>query len=1113
MSSLTGRALQGTFVPGNMGVRTIDGVGLQVRQNPLQGLLKANVTAYSAMFLIDEVTTRLDLETLDGRHLESHTLPRIWEKGEAEVSLDVSKLPPERYRLRVAILNINKERIGLSSVTFEKVEELDHNDPTSAFTGVGIALRKFFFMGKIEASVNLEMLGKWRGVTRINLRRAGEEAILETRKIPKAVAAPAIMDAPPRERVRPFATATFDTLKLPPRPYEVDAVVLNDEQQEIAHCNIAFDKVETPSWYRSIRDMNDVVPTPWTPLEGSDGEVRCWGRTYHFKGLPYPNEITTANASILSSPIQLKAVVDGTEETWQPKEATHKETSKSKVTFTSEAYSENLLLEGRTTVEFDGMMKVEITLTPREGRRIDYLALEVPIKEAHARYTHYNDVMWTYMHAPAVIREALALPFLPFIWLGDHDRGLMWFAESDESISVRDESKVIEVVPVRNCESPTVLLRINLIEIPQAVGRPFKMTFGLQATPVKPLKVGNPSNMRYGGIPTFKGMEEKRFWFPERVIYPAKGNVNISKGTLEMWVTPLFDMDKEPEDAPEHHIFTLDGQQWVYARYQIRLRWLPSDKSLLLYYYRSYEYIYILKASTEGWKEREPHHIAATWRDKVTLYVDGHPVASAPHRGLMMRNDYDEEKATLRLGFKNGWVQSPFIVDEFRISDIPREPSDFAISEEVRVDEHTLLLDHFNENFAPNGVMETTAAKISGRSGEKGGLVSDGARFEPGRFGMGIRLVPQTEPKLIWDINRDLGIRCNVCSREFMLEFRRRGIKAIVGALNQYMFQTRSPVSTFKDELGKLPKHPLQYHPHNFLLPACYNTALSDYALEDLRRRLKKDDIDGFYADGTSSPFGCTNEAHGCGYTDPLGKRRSTYPIFALREMMKRTYILFKTKKPDSLLFYHMSAIFATPTLSFADVCYGGEQFYHEKPGFRFDLDKFRVECTPAHWGIVCMYHAVTGPALSADYLLAMVTLHGSMISAGDPEVTFKRTAIWRALDAFGYEEAQWLPYWKNRNLATSSLDDVKVSMYRRKERVMLIVANVDDKTVEATVDLDLGALGLPEDFLAIEGRTGEVFSTSGSKIMVSLKPRDMHMIVLSQKSQNKAEWKQNSFM
>ncbi len=77
----------------------------------------------------------------------------------------------------------------------------------------------------------------------------------------------------------------------------------------------------------------------------------------------------------------------------------------------------------------------------------------------------------------------------------------------------------------------------------------------------------------------------------------------------------------------------------------------------------------------------------------------------------------------------------------------------------------------------------------------------------------------------------------------------------------------------------------------------------------------------------------------------------------------------------------------------------------------------------------------------------------------------------------------------------------------------MLIVANVDDKTVEATVDLDLGALGLPEDFLAIEGRTGEVFSTSGSKIMVSLKPRDMHMIVLSQKSQNKAEWKQNSFM
>jgi hypothetical protein len=174
MPSLIGKPLQGTFVPENKGVRVIDGVGLQIRQNPSEGFLNVDVMARSAVFLMNLVTAQLDLETLDGRCLEHRDLPQIWEKGEVKVSIDVSKLPPERYRLRVTILNANKERVGLSCVTFNKVEELDTGDPTSAFTGVGMALRKFFFMGKVEVSVNTEMLGRWREVTKISLLRAGE---------------------------------------------------------------------------------------------------------------------------------------------------------------------------------------------------------------------------------------------------------------------------------------------------------------------------------------------------------------------------------------------------------------------------------------------------------------------------------------------------------------------------------------------------------------------------------------------------------------------------------------------------------------------------------------------------------------------------------------------------------------------------------------------------------------------------------------------------------------------------------------------------------------------------------------------------------------------------
>ena len=43
----------------------------------------------------------------------------------------------------------------------------------------------------------------------------------------------------------------------------------------------------------------------------------------------------------------------------------------------------------------------------------------------------------------------------------------------------------------------------------------------------------------------------------------------------------------------------------------------------------------------------------------------------------------------------------------------------------------------------------------------------------------------------------------------------------------------------------------------------------------------------GIYLDDTW-PYGCANEAHGCGYVGPDGKRRVTYPLRARNETYRR---------------------------------------------------------------------------------------------------------------------------------------------------------------------------------------------------------------------------------
>jgi hypothetical protein len=73
--------------------------------------------------------------------------------------------------------------------------------------------------------------------------------------------------------------------------------------------------------------------------------------------------------------------------------------------------------------------------------------------------------------------------FYPYLWLGDGERGICWFADSDRDWVLDDTTPTIELTR----QSGTLTLRVHFITRPTRLDRPHRIVFGLQATPTKPM--------------------------------------------------------------------------------------------------------------------------------------------------------------------------------------------------------------------------------------------------------------------------------------------------------------------------------------------------------------------------------------------------------------------------------------------------------------------------------------------------------------------------------------------------------------------------------------------------------------------------------------------------
>ncbi len=884
---------------------------------------------------------------------------------------------------------------------------------------------------------------------------------------------------------------------------------------EIASVSEEAQPSPKPAWSGSKVGRIDKVLKPWTPVEVKGNSISCWGRRYSWGILPFPEEIITQNRSILSGPIRVKVVVNGKEVDWNVSERLEPASLVSSSGVSAQvkrmAQGEGLRLEGRAIVEYDGMVRIDFSISPLSlPIEVESFTVEIPYKKEFASLMH-SWPSWSKVGGEVSIHPTY-LWFSPMVWLGNEDCGLLWFAESDEGWKPAYPGKAIEITP----QDGEVVLRLHIWDKPSLLNRTQKFTMGLQATPVKPWPKDWHQQSIVGNV-WWTDIENPKVAYQAWVSYPAKGNINLERGTIEMWVKPLFDVTSKANRERDHNLFSLRFPKGS----TFRLDWEATIPGFSIYSDQHKVLSY-----APDWESEQWHHLAITWTNKeIILWIDNYPVTREEWKGL--GHQADVEGGEILVG---GYCD--FIVDELRISDIPRSSSDpgqpsrsFYLLEPPAVDNHTLLLDNFDTRFQPDRVKRTKAVKISSECGVSGGLVERGVKFVPGKFGLALQLLSSLNISPGQHL-KSLGVKVISMGGEWskfvdhptprdaskfkrvVEELHQHGIKVI--PYFGYEISDKAPEwPIYGKECIRLPEQVFSA-PHlgdQKAYAVCQRSHWADFMVEGIAKMKEEYGIDGVYLDATGIPLSCVNKLHGCGYVTEAGSRKPTYPLFAVRDTMKRIATIFEE---DGIIEHHVCDFFFLPSVGFSTCLLAAERpasfGKRGKPLLEYpfiSLEAFRALYMGQKWGVpVRVLSSWTDPYTDVE-MLSLSLLHDIPVRP-DYAMPFRieeDLSYWRALENFGADEAEWFPYWKNQKyLSSSHPSDIKVSFYKHKGKggLLLVISNLGNQDIEsAWVGINLSALGNLQLTQASNALTGESVVFKEGRINLSPLPKWNPQLIL----------------
>jgi hypothetical protein len=877
--------------------------------------------------------------------------------------------------------------------------------------------------------------------------------------------------------VRGIGNAAIDISQLPPGKYIVRSIALAEDSKELAQADAEFEQFAKPDWWRSAAGTQHTVPVPWTPVRyNPNGTLGVLHREYRVGAGVLPQQVVVGGKGILAAPITLNMKSGGSTADLARLPAKKGATFPDAVTQNAVGNVGNIKVDLQSKTEFDGMQIFNLKLTPNGAAQVDNLVLEIPIKNEFAKFILPSTGVAS--KVVEVGKESWNSVFIPQVWVGNDDVGYGWFAESDQYWKPRDD-KMLEVVR----EGDRTFIRCKMVREAMTLNEPATMVFGLMATPVKAVPNGDPFLHRFGN-PT-PDHEKTPI---EYLRYPGAGNFDPKAGTAECWVV---NNAQTPDDVVRQ-VFHLRG-----AGGGLNVTSIAGKTG------QRFDLIVSRGATKDQVKEQvaakdldlkpgEWAHVAVTWNsEKTELFVNGKSYGIV--FGLPAEVASEPAKMKISFGTGDGYYEDTNVtIDEIRVSKTRRYGGEYSPPDApFALDEETLLLDHLDAAFVPDGEdAETRPAKISGQSNELGGVPSLGSSFVAGKFGKALRLpmrspIPKmqfvrnagADASLIWVWHEDAGVE-TAWPPPLLKEPKRPKLREIVREYNDAGLilapYTAFPAigaptdwaSQFGQEWSRRPISTIPYEPPkgHYFWDMCARSGFADYIAAGTKWTLDDLGFKSAYTDGLVGTYPCQNTHHGCGYHDEEGILHSTYPVFAVREMMKRMYRVIKTNDPKGIITNHQSFNTSIASLAFSDVHYSGEHEVYE------DLLKFRVRWQGKHLGFWPILLGGSAHIYNTKYTTWCLVNGVSVLPNGlfDRNDDFRKWAnLWQTYDKFGYRQMQWIPHYEaEAGLAKASDPNVKTSLYLKPgEKAVLVVGNLSSQVSETTVKLDLKKMKLKGAF------------------------------------------------
>lgn len=299
-------------------------------------------------------------------------------------------------------------------------------------------------------------------------------------------------------RTTPFTQGktdvTFDLTGLDHGWYDV-AVSLATAERKLGEEVVPFEKQKLPKWLNNKDGISEKVPPPWSPLDVQQLQdkkgvaVNCWGRQYQFKEGLFPSQVVTQGKPLLASPMRLMLKSKGSEAVELQGTVAVTEAKENQVKLETTGMMDDAGVSVKTTIEYDGFVWFDLTINPKDKMTIESLAFEMPYASEYASLFYSMVGNGNFDDVGLIKSTGYQGNPGSFFWVGCEDGGIEWVSESQQGWKIAKPQQTLQII--RDAKhGKDVLVRLNIVDVPKQIDRPLTISFGLQATPVRPKPAG-----------------------------------------------------------------------------------------------------------------------------------------------------------------------------------------------------------------------------------------------------------------------------------------------------------------------------------------------------------------------------------------------------------------------------------------------------------------------------------------------------------------------------------------------------------------------------------------------------------------------------------------------